>query len=104
MSDSCAVLRLVKNTTLIKQRKPSPCPNKRAFYNWLAKEAQDAFNKHWAEQKHSEESGISDICNIESKNIDEFSYAYSGIRIDSYTGLAEQVIIPAQIENLPVTS
>ena len=95
------------------QRKPSPCPNKRAFYNWLKEKAQNACEKHWTEQKHSKESetidtlndfdifdDIFDTGNIESTSIDKFTYSIS---IDNYIGSEEHVTIPAQIDCLPVT-
>lgn len=99
----------------------SPYKNKRAFYEWLKDEAQNACDKHWAEQNHSKASesieesegvdiwadsdkSIDELLNTESGNVDEFRYSYSGICIDSYTGSAEHVTIPAQINSLPVTS
>ena len=97
------------------QRKPSPCPNKRAFYNWLKEKAQNACEKHWTEQKHSKESetidtlndfdifdDIFDTGNIESTSIDKFTYSIS---IDNYIGSEEHVTIPARIgiEDFPVT-
>ena len=37
------------------QIKPSLCPNKRAFYNWLKEKAQNACEKHWTKLKELEE-------------------------------------------------
>ena len=86
-----------------------PYKNKRAFYNWLKRKAQDACENHWIELAladfFNDETDTIDSADIDkSENIDEFSYSYSGISIDSYTGSAEQVTIPAQIDDLPVTS
>ena len=91
------------------QRKPSPCPNKQAFYNWLKEKAQNACEKHWTEQNHSKDSetiddifdDIFDTWKIESTSIDKFTYSIS---IDSYIGSAGNVTIPVQIDGLPVTS
>lgn len=84
------------------QRKPSQCPNKRAFYNWLKEKTQNACEKHLMEQEHSKDSETIDtLNNIESESIDKFTYSIS---IDNYSGSEEHVTIPAQINGLPVTS
>ena len=84
------------------QEKPSPCPNKRAFYNWLKEKSQDACEKHGTKQKHSKE--LETIAPDSLDNEFKYSRIDSGIRIDRYRGSAKCVTIPARIDNLPVIS
>ena len=84
------------------------CPNKRAFYNWLSKLAQNACKKHWTSPDNDNAKSLPKKSeNVKTENVYmgfKYERVASKIRICKYCGSEYSVTIPARINDLPVTS